>query len=96
MFKDFFQLYQIGKELGLTRKEINGLLFFNDKTNSLKSRIIFHIILLFFMILIGIVLLGFIVYPNTGDTYGSSGTRYSTIRIKDFKKKLRYFSKIKF
>ena len=87
MFKDFFQLYQIGKELGLTRKEINGLLFFNDKTNSLKGRIIFHIILLFFMILIGIVLLGFIVYPNTGDTY-PSGTKYSTIRIKDFKKKI--------
>ncbi len=87
MYKEFIQLYQIGKELGLTRKEINGSFFFKEETHSLKNRIIFHIILLIIMTLIGvaIVLLGFSI---SEDTY-PSGSRYSTIRIKDFKKKFK-------
>ena len=89
MFNELIQLYKIGKELGLTRKEINGSLFLNEETRSLKGRMIFHIILLFIMSLIGIVLLGFMVYPHIEDTYTSGGLRYSTIMLKDFKKKLR-------
>ena len=89
MFNELIQLYQIGKELGLSRKEINGSLFVNEETHRLKSRLIFHIMLLFIVSLIGIVLIGFMVYPHIEDTYTSSGLRYSTIRLKDFKKKLR-------
>ncbi len=90
MLKDFVQLYQIGRKLGLTRKEINGSFFFKEETHSFKNRIIFHIVLLFIMISIGflIVLMGFSGTTSTNSTY-PSGTRYSTIRIKDFKKKFR-------
>ena len=31
VFKDIFQLYKIGKELGLSRKEINSTLLFKNR-----------------------------------------------------------------
>ena len=93
MFKDFFQLYQIGKELGLTRKGINGLFFFRKEAHSLRYKIIFYVILIITMSLIGITLV-LIRISITRDTY-PSGTKYSTIRIKDFKKKLKIFIQIK-
>ncbi|MCK4286823.1 MAG: hypothetical protein KAX18_11500 [Candidatus Lokiarchaeota archaeon] len=88
MFKDLFQLYQIGKDLGLTKKEINGSLFIREETHSLKNRIIFYIILLIIMTSIGFLFFFLSAYPHTDNIYGS-GARYSTIRISDFKKKLK-------
>ena len=87
MFKDFFQLYQIGKELGLTRKEINGLFFFRKESHSLRYKIIFYVILIITLSLIGLTLV-LLRINITKDTY-PSGAEYSTIRIKDFKKKFR-------
>lgn len=97
MFKDLFQLYQIGKELGLTRKEINRTFFFKEESHSFKNRIIFYTIILIIMILIGATII-FVtqlvssVTTHTNNTY-PSGTLYSTVKEKDFKsknKKKRY------
>jgi len=93
MFKEIIQLYQIGKKLGLTRKEINGLFFFKKEGHRLRYKIIFYIILIITISLIGLVLV-LLGISNAKDTY-PSGTKYSTIRIKDFKKK-NYSNKIKF
>jgi len=93
MFKEIIQLYQVGKELGLTRKEINGLFFFKKEAHSLRYKIIFYIILIITMSLIGITLV-LLRINITKDTY-PIGTKYSTIRIKDFKKKLKIFIQIK-
>ena len=87
MFKEIIQLYQVGKELGLTRKEINELFFFRKEAHSLRYKIIFYIILIITMSLIGLTLI-LIRISITRDTY-PSGTKYSTIRMKDFKKKFR-------
>jgi cytoskeletal protein RodZ len=93
LYNELFQLYQIGKDLGLTRKEINRSLFFKEESHSFKNRIISNIVLLIILILIGATIiivaqLGFSVTTPSNNTY-PSGTRYSTIRIKDFKKKFK-------
>ena len=87
MFKEIIQLYQVGKELGLTRKSINGLFFFRKEAHSLRYKIIFYVILIITMSLIGITLV-LIRISITRDTY-PSGAEYSTVRIKDFKKKFK-------
>ncbi|MBA7547058.1 hypothetical protein ES705_39460 [subsurface metagenome] len=87
MFKGIIQLYQVGKELGLTRKEINGLFFFRKEAHSLRYKIIFYVILIIAMSLIGLTLV-LLRINITKDTY-PSGAEYSTVRIKDFKKKFR-------
>ena len=95
MLKDLVQLYQIGKELGLTRKEINGSFFFKEESHSVKNRMISHTILLIILILIGATILfltqqiWLVVTNHTNSTY-PIGARYSTIRIKDFKKKFKF------
>jgi len=84
-------LYQIGKELGLTRKEINRSFFFKEESHSFKNRIIFHSILLIIIILIGAIIifvtqLVYSVSTHTNNTY-PSGTLYSTVKKKDFNQK---------
>ncbi|MHA2186468.1 MAG: hypothetical protein ACXAAI_15865 [Promethearchaeota archaeon] len=93
MNNEFFQLYQIGKDLGLTRREINRSLFFKEGSYSFKNRIITNIILIIILILVGAAIifvtqLGFSISTHTNTTY-PSGTRYSTIRIMDFEKKFK-------
>ena len=87
MFKELIKIYHIGEDLGLTRKEINRSFFFNEETNRLRSKIIFHVILLIIVAVIGLALL--LIIPNViKDTY-PSGTKYSTVKIGDFKKKFK-------
>ena len=81
MLGDFFQLYKIGKELGLSKKEINRVFLFDDSRNPLLFKIILIIIFIFlgiFVIILGIEASRHI-YP--------AGTLYSTVKIKDFKSK---------
>ncbi len=84
MFKDLFQLYEIGKELGLTRKEINRVLFF-EKRSPLVLSILLIIILTVFAFLFWNVALS--IYVKSTDTVYPRGTLYSSISLKDFKKK---------
>jgi len=88
MFKELIDIYHIGEDLGLTRKEINRSFFFNEETNRLRNRIIFHIIMLIIVVVIGLTLILLTTTSVVKDTY-PSGARYSTIKIGDFKKRFK-------
>ena len=81
MLGNFFQLYKIGKELGLTKKEINRVFLFDDSRYPLFYKILMIIVFIFLGTLI--VILGIEgsrhIYP--------AGTLYSTVKINDFKTK---------
>jgi hypothetical protein len=79
--KDLIQLYKIGKYLGLTKKEVKEALFFD----STKNKVIFLILLIIVFSIVGYLLV-LIVDSAISNTY-PSGTKYSTVKIKDFKKK---------
>ena len=81
MMKDIIQLFKIGKELGLSNKEINRVFLFDDKRYSLLYKILLIISFIFFGIII--IILGIEASRNTY----AAGTFYSTIRIKDFNEK---------
>ena len=81
MIKDIIQLFKIGKELGLSKKEINRVFLFDDKRYSLFYKILLIISFVFFGIII--IILGIEASRNTY----AAGTFYSTIRIKDFNEK---------
>jgi len=81
MMKDLIQLHKIGKELGLTKKEINKVLFY-DKG---KNKVILLIISIIIFSIVGYFIVLFIE-STINNTY-PSGTRYSTVKIKDFDKK---------
>ncbi len=81
MMKDLIQLFKIGKDLGLSKKEINRVFLFDDKRYSLFYKILLIISFIFFGIII--IILGIEASRNTY----AAGTFYSTIRIKDFNEK---------
>ncbi|GAI59658.1 unnamed protein product [marine sediment metagenome] len=81
MLENLFQLIKIGKELGLSKKEINKVLLFDDSKNPLFYKILMIILFSFLGIFIFILLNIFSehIYPT--------GALYSTVKIKDFDKK---------
>jgi len=79
--KDLIQLYKIGKELGLSKKEINKVLFYD----STKNRVVLLIISIIIFSIVGYFIVLFIE-STISNTY-PSGTKYSTVKIKDFDKK---------
>ena len=83
MMKDLIQLHKIGKELGLTKKEINKVLFYDNY--KVKNKVILLIISIIIFSIVGYFIVLFIE-STISNTY-PSGTRYSTVKIKDFDKK---------
>lgn len=83
MFKDFFQLYQIGKELGLNKKEIKEVFLFDNTKHSILYTILLIVSIVAFGILM--IFLGIQAYRNVYP----SGTYYSTVKKKDFKRRKR-------
>ena len=81
MMKDIIQLFKIGKQLGLSRKEINKVLFYDNTRN----RVILLIISTIIFSIAGYLVVLFIE-ASISNTY-PSGTKYSTVKIKDFDKK---------
>ena len=81
MTKGLIQLHKIGKELGLTKKEVNKVLFYDNT----KNRVILLIILII-IFSIGGYFIGLFIESTISNTY-PSGTKYSTVKIKDFDKK---------
>lgn len=81
MMKDLIQLYKIGKELGLSKKEINKVLFYD----STKNRVVLLIISIIIFSIVGYFIVLFIE-STISNTY-PTGTKYSTVKIKDFDKK---------
>ncbi|MFX1476851.1 MAG: hypothetical protein ACFFCI_01850 [Promethearchaeota archaeon] len=82
MFKDILRYYKLGKQLGLSKKEINKIFIF-DNTN--------HPTLYLILMIVGIIVFGvamvFIGVFIVQKTYLSSGALYSTVKEKDFKQK---------
>jgi len=81
MFKNFFQLYQIGKELGLNKEEIKKVFLFDNT----KHSILYTILLIVSIVAFGILMitLGMQSFRNTYP----SGTMYSTVKKKDFNRR---------
>ena len=84
VFKDIFQLYKIGKELGLSRKEINSILLFKNR-NSLILAIMLIVILSVFAFLFWNIAL--FLYMRTTEPVYPEGTLYSSVSLKEFKDK---------
>ena len=82
MLKDIIQLFKIGKELGLSKKEINKVLIFGNSKHALlyKSLLTF---IFFGTMIIMIIILGIEASRNTY----AAGSYYSTVKIKDYKTK---------
>jgi hypothetical protein len=81
MMKDIIQLFKIGKELGLSKKEINKVLFYENT----KNRVILLIIYIILFSVVGYFIV-IIIETAINNTY-PSGTKYSTVKLKDFDKK---------
>jgi len=79
--KDIIQLFKIGKELGLSKKEIKKVLFYYNS----KNKVILLIIKIIFLSIVGYFIV-LIIESAIHNTY-TSGTKYSTVKIKDFDKK---------
>jgi len=84
IFKDIFQLYEIGKELGLSSKEINSTLLFKNRYPLILTLILIIFISVFAIFFWNIAL---ILYAKSTEPVYPSGTRYSSISLKDFKDK---------
>lgn len=79
--KDLIQLFRIGKELGLSKKEVKKALFQGNR----KNKIIFLILLIIVFSIVGIFIV-VLVESAINNTY-PTGTKYSTVKIKDFDNK---------
>ncbi|KKL21057.1 hypothetical protein LCGC14_2449260 [marine sediment metagenome] len=83
MFDKIFNLYKIGEGLGLSRKEINKVFLFDNSKHSLLYKILLIIVISFlgFLIVLVGIEISTHIYP--------AGTLYSTVRVNDFKKKIK-------
>ncbi|MFX1497350.1 MAG: hypothetical protein ACFFBH_07480 [Promethearchaeota archaeon] len=84
MIKDLFQFYTIGKELGLSRKEINSILLFNKRYPLILVIALIVIISVFAVLFWNVTL---ILYAKSTEPVYPRGTLYSSISIKDFRDK---------
>ncbi|MFX1476852.1 MAG: hypothetical protein ACFFCI_01855 [Promethearchaeota archaeon] len=84
MFKDILTYYKLGKQLGLNRKEINKIFIF-DNTNHPTLYLVLMIVGIIGAVLIGVAIIIFGVYLSR-NTY-LTGTLYSTVSEKDFRRK---------
>ncbi|MHA2186469.1 MAG: hypothetical protein ACXAAI_15870, partial [Promethearchaeota archaeon] len=75
------QLFEVGKELGLKKKEISKVIFINNPKRLTFFAALIIIVFIVFGILIAVFFLG---TPAVKDTY-PSGSYYSTAKNKDFK-----------
>jgi len=84
VFKDIFQLYNIGKELGLSRKEINSALLFKN-----RYPLILALMLIVFLTVFAILFwnIAIILYAKSTEPVYPRGTLYSSISLKDFRDK---------
>ncbi len=82
MIRDIIQLFKIGKELGLSKKEINKVLIFDNS----KHTLLFISLLVLSFIFFGIIIIILLEIEASRNTYGA-GSYYSTVMEKDFKGK---------
>ena len=83
-FKEILQIYKIGKELGLSRKEINNTLLFRNHYPLVIALFVLIALMVFAAIFWNVAL---ILYAKSIEPVYPRGTLYSSINIKDFKEK---------
>jgi len=83
MKRELIQLFKIGRELGLTKKEIHKVFFYDNFKDKHFGGIMLIIILIFIGFIIILSSLSVPPYIPKNNTY-QTGTFYSTVRIKDF------------
>lgn len=84
MIGDLIRLYRIGRDLGLSKKELNKILLFDDTKRPKEN-----ILLLFLVLLLGLIIsivIAFTLLSYVGKNTYPTGARYSTVQINDFKK----------
>jgi len=86
MKREVIQLYKIGRKLGLAKKDIDKVFFYNNYKDNYIGGIILILILLFITFLIILSSSSVPPYIPKDNTY-KTGTFYSTVRIKDFNKR---------
>ncbi|MBA7534846.1 hypothetical protein ES705_27096 [subsurface metagenome] len=87
MIADIIKFYEVGKELGLTKKEITQIMIFDNS----KYAYLWRFLLIVFMLLIIIGWYNSLIFLNRqiNENVYPSGTLYSTVKLKDFKKKFQ-------
>jgi len=85
MIVDILKFYEVGKELGLTKKEITQIMIFDNS----KYAYLWRFLLIIFMLLIMIGWFNSLVFltQKINETVYPAGAMYSTVKLKDFKKK---------
>lgn len=82
MIDNIIRIYRIGKELGLTKSEISSLLFFkNHRFGKLSIGLIEILTIITITFLSVLIVYSYIQIER--DTY-PTGSKYSSVRIKDF------------
>lgn len=84
VFKNIFQLYKIGKELGLSRKEINSTLLFKNRYPLILALMLIVFLTVFAILFWNVAIL---LYAKSTEPVYPRGTLYSSISLKDFKDK---------
>ena len=87
MIIDIIKFYKVGKELGLNKKEINQIMIFDNRKDPFLWRFLLFVVMLLIMIGWFNSLL-FITQKINQNVY-PSGALYSTVKLKDFKKKFQ-------
>ncbi|MFX1573291.1 MAG: hypothetical protein ACFFB0_11130 [Promethearchaeota archaeon] len=82
IFKEIFQLYNIGKELGLSRKDINSVLLFKNRLPLILALMVIIILTVFTVLFWNIAL---ILYMRSTEPVYPEGALYSSVSLKNFK-----------
>ena len=87
MSADIIKFYEVGKELGLTKKEITQIMIFDDSKHAYLWR--FLLIVVMFLIIIGWFNSLMFITGKINENVYPAGALYSTVKLKDFKKKFQ-------
>ncbi|MFX0031936.1 MAG: hypothetical protein ACFE8E_14230 [Candidatus Hodarchaeota archaeon] len=83
MIDNIIRIYKIGKELGLTKREITTQFFVKKTKYQILSMVILILLIIISVISVS-VLIGYAYLDIERNTY-PSGARYSTVKLKDFR-----------
>ena len=83
MIDNIINVFKIGKELGLTKKEISSLFLSKNSKHRILSLVLF-ILMIVLTITVLSILIGFSFIQVERDTY-PAGSLYSTVKRKDFR-----------
>jgi hypothetical protein len=83
MLENLLQLFKIGKELGLNKKEISKILLFNNT----KNPTLYTILMIVGIIFTGAIIILIVVTVIASRDWYPAGTLYSTVKIKDVKER---------